>query len=872
MGVEPGLRRGQSVGRYLLLDRIGAGAMGVVYGAYDADLNRRLAIKLIASGSDPHWVLREAQAMAKISHPNVIAVHDVGTTDEWIFLAMELIDGWTLRKWLKVRPRSWREVVEAFVQAGRGLAAAHAAGLTHRDFKPDNVMVGRDGRVAVGDFGLARFGEPPSADGLSGGAGSGEGAAAAAAVKTTAALGTPGYMAPEQAAGQVPDARSDQYGFCASLHEALSGALPEDGAPISAPAFVGKVISRGLSADPGRRFPSMDALLEALTADRVAARRRWTVAVGVASAAVAVAITLAVSGRLALCRGQEQKLQGAWDGAVRAQVERQFAASGVPYAGSSFEKAAAALDAYAAGWAAMREDACAATRIRGEQAEADLGLRMSCLDQRLEELRAATGLLAAVDAKGVEDAVRSVSALTPLRGCADLAALRAPVPPPKDPAAQAEVERIRRGLAEVKALRDGGKYQVALEKARELSAAAVRVSFKPLIAEALYQRGWLEEQMGDFAAAEQTDYDGLAAADAGRADEQRLALQTELVNLVGYDLRRFAEGRRWASLAQATLERLGPNPEAEAQLVNNLGGIVYAEGRYRETIDFGQRTVALWERARGKESFQVATSLGNLSLAYRQNADYAGARSAGERALKLKVQTLGEGHPQTGTSHVALGGLYREMGELETARQHAERGAAILTAAVGPEHRFTLQAQELAGLVLVDLGRVPEGLERLRRNRELVAKVRPGAVAGADEALADAELAGGDARGARERYRSALALREKEDGAEDPSLVDALIGLGQAERALGRQAEALAALERARKLTQRGPPVPLRQAQLLFTMAELVWGSDHERARALATEARDVLVKARLEPPEAAKIAGWLASHGESRTQGQAHP
>ncbi|HVE86314.1 MAG TPA: serine/threonine-protein kinase, partial [Myxococcales bacterium] len=722
MRAEPGLRRGLNVGRYLLLDRIGAGGAGVVYGAYDPELNRRLAIKLIhASGDEPRRILREAQAMARVTHPNVIAVHDVGTYEEWIFLAMELVDGWTLRRWLRIRPRSWREVLEAYEQAGRGLAAAHAASLTHRDFKPDNVMVGRDGRVAVGDFGLARFGEPPPAPGAP--------ASPASGTQTTTALGTPGYMAPEQAAGQVPDARSDQYSYCVSLHEALSGALPEHGQPLSAPAWVGRVIARGLSPDPQRRFPSMDALLEALAADRVAARRRWTVAVGLASAAAAVALTLAVSSRMALCRGQEAKLEGAWDAATRAQVERRFAASGAPYAGASFEKAGAALDAYAAGWAAMREDACAATRIRGDQAEADLGLRMACLDQRLEELRAATGLLAAADAKGVEDAVRSVSALTPLKGCADLAALRAPVPPPADPAAREEVERVRRGLAEVKALRDGGKYAVALEKARQLSAAATRAGFRPLIAEALYHRGWLEERMGDFAAAEQTDYDGLVAADAGRADEQRLALETELVQLVGYQLRRFAEGRRWAALARATLERLGSSPEAEAQLLNNLGGIVYAEGHWQETIEYGQRVVALWERARGKESFQVAVALGNLSLAYRQNADYAGARTVGERALQLRVQTLGEAHPQAGLSHLALGGMYREMGDLAAARRHADRAVAILGAAVGPEHRFTLEAQQLAGEVMVDQGQVAEALERLRRNREVIARVRPGAVA-----------------------------------------------------------------------------------------------------------------------------------------------
>src|SRR5882672_1141161 len=303
--------------RYELLRPIGAGGMGVVYAARAAELHRTVALKMLRPGggdNPPHRelkdrLLREARAMARLSHRNVLSVYDVGEMDGRVFLAMELVEGGTLRAWLREKPRSVREVLEVFLAAGRGLAAAHAAGLVHRDFKPDNVLIGRDGRVLVTDFGLARF----ATDGASGTAAPQTGAVAAAPSVATQLAGSPAYMAPEQLRGAPADARSDVFAFCVSLYEALQGELPFAGHTIAelqqsiAAGQVRKppgrsrlraalrgVLARGLQADPARRFASMEQLVCALERAARTGWRRRAAALGAVAAAVGGAIWFAV--------------------------------------------------------------------------------------------------------------------------------------------------------------------------------------------------------------------------------------------------------------------------------------------------------------------------------------------------------------------------------------------------------------------------------------------------------------------------------------------------------------------------------------------------------------------------------------------------
>ena len=280
---------GDRVGRYLVLTTLGTGGMGVVFAAYDPQLDRKVALKLLRAGltyntKDARTRLRrEAQAIAQLSHPNIINVYDVGETDDGdLYIAMEFVEGDTLTTWLKKYPRSWREIVDVFLQAARGVIAAHSVGLLHRDFKPDNVLVGSDGRVRVMDFGLARSVMAPDESLKSPTElGASNSSLNVDLTATGTVLGTPRYMAPEQLTGPDIDARADQFSFCVALYEALYGMHPLPGATsvsmlekgeeaiappegTKIPTTIGRAVRRGLDRDRAKRFPTMGALIAEL--------------------------------------------------------------------------------------------------------------------------------------------------------------------------------------------------------------------------------------------------------------------------------------------------------------------------------------------------------------------------------------------------------------------------------------------------------------------------------------------------------------------------------------------------------------------------------------------------------------------------------
>lgn len=418
---EPGTR----VGRYFLLRPLGAGGMGVVYEAYDPELDRKVAIKILrvevdaGSPGDARVpalqarLQREARVMARLAHPNVVAVYDAGAFGDRTFVAMELVVGQTLTRWLAAERRSTAEIVRVFLAAGRGLAAAHSAGIIHRDFKPENVLLGDDGRVRVSDFGLAQPAlagthASPSLDGVA---------------------GTPYYMAPEQLAGKIVDARADQFSFCVALVDALTGEHPTAAAGAKMerrrgrheriPARLWPAIRAGLAPSPEDRHPSMAALLKALASG---SRGRWRHSVVVASAlSVLIAgatLTLRPAASENPCRGVAGELASIWNGDRARAVGR--ALTGVGGNGKALAgDLVRSLDGYARSWISMRTEVCEAGRIRGAQPTAVLAARAGCLDARARELEHLVDRLTGPDAALVHDAPAAVQALGPLGACAD---------------------------------------------------------------------------------------------------------------------------------------------------------------------------------------------------------------------------------------------------------------------------------------------------------------------------------------------------------------------------------------------------------------------------------------------------------------------
>jgi hypothetical protein len=375
------LPRGTRVGRYEVEYLIGTGGLGVVYAAIDPELGRHVALKLLKVDPRPgesggqDRLLREARALARLSHPNVVAVYDVGAWSDRVFVAMEMITGRDLRGWLLVTPRRPPAVVDVFLAAGRGLAAAHAAGLVHRDFKPDNVLVGGDGRVCVTDFGLARALEEARAD------------------EDGAIVGTPAYMAPEQHLGRSADARSDQFGFCASLHEALYGERPFAGVDLDelsaeiiagrvqppprgahVPATLARIVVRGLSSDPAARWPSMEALLAALGRDR---RKLWRRLAAVAAALLAVVVTALAAD--AIVRARHVAVTRTAFAAARRGIERTLASRYEAFAALAelstmlpiLREVAAARDQAAFGLGSRAADVTQLERLHASLRDAD---------------------------------------------------------------------------------------------------------------------------------------------------------------------------------------------------------------------------------------------------------------------------------------------------------------------------------------------------------------------------------------------------------------------------------------------------------------------------------------------------------------------
>ncbi len=849
---SPSQRRGATIGRYVLLDVLGKGGMGIVYSAFDPKLDRKIAVKVLRPrGSDESSeaqdrLLREAQAMARLSHPNVVAVHDVGAFEGGVFLAMELVEGTTLDGWLAAgdKTRSWRARLDAMKAAGRGLSAAHAARIVHRDFKPDNVLVGRDGRVCVTDFGIARSAlgglqrEPAAPPGSS--------PPQPPALETTltvtgSVLGTIGFMAPEQAFGEEADARSDQFGFCATLYfalygerpfpsgdletytEALRGPVRSAPAGSAVPAWLRRVVLRGLAISPDARYPSMDALLDALDRDPAVVRRRW-IGAGVVLGGLALA-GLGIRGwsqrKASACLREVPGLSGAWDDQIRREARAAFVASGAPNATDAFDRTANVLDAYASTWSAMYRGACEDTRVRGDQPEEVYRLRADCLDRQKGELRALTSLFRRADAPLVETSTRAAYGLPALSYCGDVRALRANVGLPDDPEKRARVEEALTALAEADALELGDRSREALAVAERALSLARAAGHEGTEAEALYVVGHAQTRLTDEAGAQRS----LAnAAWAGLASGQlAVVVRASAIEayITGVDFQLAGESRAWLARAKGALERMGGNDELEAFVASREAAVLLSlDHRPELALPLAELAVATDRRLFGAHP-NTEHELQNLGDTYEGLGNDDAALAAYRESLAMAERLYGPESLRTGVALAHVGDALLKLGDVDEATHVFERALGIferygnafwivatlqdLTQAANrrndPTRALALGERGLALLETPDASPVLLPASCVTTADALLALNRPG------EALALCERA--------------LAAQEVAR-VIDPDKVyewDALRCRGEALLSLHRASEAVSPLERSVGLPRREWPGDLARARSVLARA-----------------------------------------------------
>jgi serine/threonine-protein kinase len=831
---------GAVVGRFIVHRLLGTGGAGVVYAAHDPELDRTIALKVLrgelAERSDAQArFLREAQTLARLSHPNVIAVYDVGAADGRTFIAMEHISGETFADWVDRTRPSWPQVVAVLIKAGRGLAAAHAAGLVHRDFKPANLLVGADGRVVVTDFGLARAAaETWTAPGDVGGEGSPRSSVIARSITATGAIqGTPAYMAPEQRAGVAGDARADQFSFCVTLHEALFGEHPflsprspasgESGEPAPAPdwpaaetaprvpsesrrvpAWLERAMQRGLRWRPEDRHPSMDSLLVAL--GRVPLLRRRRVQLGMAIGAVVVAGGVALSAaassgsREESCSGARQQVFAVWNESVAARVRDAFAATGRPHARASAARVSDQVDAHVGRWADLHRATCLAT-LRGEQSGELLDRRMACLGRRLAQVGTLLDLFAhRADGALVDDSLEVVATLEPLTTCMDATALLASASPPADPHQRALLSELERRIDRADLERQAGRLQVAGDAARAVLEAEKKIGFAPLAAEAGRVLGRSLEDQGRPAEAREALL--RAHSRAERAGDVRLAanLLIDLVNVVGVREQRHGEAHLLGQLAGSALERseLRGDQTMRARLLEALGSLANDEGQVDRAIELLTEALAIRRRS-SAAPVDVASAESRLGNALSSKGRSREARAHYSEALALRRGALGDDHPTTAVTHGNLATTYMEVeGDATEARRHLLAMLAVY------ERMPTHQAYPPLLSNLGTLENTVGNHDQARHYHEAALEIRRRqlgpehpAVATTLHNLGDVHYEKGDIARALSLHREALTIREKKLGKEHPNYGYTLSAIGEDLRRSGRPREALKYLEQA---------------------------------------------------------------------------
>jgi eukaryotic-like serine/threonine-protein kinase len=752
------LTPGSKLGRHEIGEVIGAGGMGVVYRARDPELNRDVAIKVVgARGRSQDRLLLEARAMAKLDHPSVMPVFDVGTLDEGIYVVMPFLSGGTLHDWIHAKPRPWNDVVDRFLKAGRGLAAAHAAGLVHRDFKPRNVLVDGDD-VFVADFGLA-------ANDVSSSSGEPTGASTIG--------GTPGYMAPEQARGENVDARADQFSFCISLWEGLTGERPQEAVTRTAgilsgvvppipegrrgvPSWLLSLVARGFALRAEERWKDLATLL-----DRIEHRRRRPRAlvlggVGLTAIAIASVVVAMRPARGSSCPDATKRLSGVWDRAIKDRVKAALEQVAPSIATESFARFSSSLDSYADGWRATQIQAC---KLAREDRKNDLSdRRQLCLDRRLDALRAITTLLQ--DASQTSTVVRVDEALADLprvSDCLDTASMSATQPLPSSASKRAEIEAAMKELSTVTTARLRGDMPAFLAGARHVVQTARTLQYAPLLADALVAQARAETDNRE--SDEGTLRELAQVAAAAHQDVQAAFAWLQLIGtLVAKG--DYAGATALVPVAEAAVDRAGADVDLRFERELVLGSFAMKTERFEEAFTRFAEARAIASDARRKAfaiEFQTKTTI----LAKGP----AAAIPIGNEALTEHEAVFGPKHPALIKVLDVLSQANVMIGDFDAAEAHARRAIEIATAIYGERHAANGTAIRVLSYIASTRGKNAEAAELARRGLAIAEE------SGAPETIVSALATLAEAAAAADGPAAALPPLERA-----VSLVETMVG------------------------------------------------------------------------------------------------
>lgn len=897
--VSTGTQIPQRLGRYVILDRIGAGMMGVVYTAYDPTLDRKVAIKVLhgrmrgpAAAEARQRLVREARSMARIVDPHVVPIYDAGIVsgsgEDEVFLAMEFVQGQDLEAWLQALdaevPPSYlkvQKIMQVFLHAAHGLAAAHAAHVVHRDFKPTNVLVTTDEHAKVTDFGLARLPneevpasqprQPPTGD------------LNVSLTATGDVLGTPAYMAPEQHEGIPANESSDQFSFCVALYEALYGCPPFEGSTYAkralavvegqfmpppadslVPAGVAVALERGLDRDMSARYPSMSALITTLQeAMHEASPHRWGWWVG----AGLVAVVFAAVGLSALrpppCQGAAAEMASVWNPQGRARLSKALAAVPLPYAPQVRDQVLKRLDTYSAGWIQAHTAACEATNITKVQSQGLLDRRIACLDAKKVELRAFVFELSRPDAEMLGAAVAAAQGLPDLGQCAHLSVLTEAGEAPSARMAKA-VKNLRESLAVARGQARAGRYSAGLKTVATASVAWGHNNYPPGLGELLVVQGRLQASLAQHLRAQAALSRAFYVAQQARDHSVAAEASAALIQVVGVGLGQHREGLLWADIAQATLRQHGERVRPSARIESFRAGVLSAQGN-RAAAMAAARTAL--QRLRGTASasaYEIALAelqLGNTLVDIR---DYRAAYDHLNKALQGLESRLGKQHPELVAVLTSLGRSAQGRGDYDVAAAHLERAIDLARRHLGPTHglygealvrRGTLQTQfnEHEGAISDYLAAIPILKAAYGPTHTLVTRALLN--------LGVTKHRMGRLEEASEYYESALATREARLGRDHPDLVVILQNWGSMAVESGQPEQAIKRLERAVYIRTHRLASKVAVADVQYWLGRALYESKKDRSRGMALIRGAHLTFLREGASSSSSSGAWFKTH-----------